>query len=86
MNSADTIMAEMLPYLVIKKHDVEHAIAMRIRGSDNSPMTTEEKIDRMKHAAKVYEEHQGRRRSGSIRAHKRYDRLLEAIDELERTY
>ena len=80
--TCDDVMKAMLPYLIIKKKDMEHAIAMRIRGNDKSPMTTEEKIDRMWHAAKIYEEHQGRRRSGSIRGHKRYDRLIEAIQEL----
>jgi len=80
--ACDDIMKAMLPHLIIKKNDMLHAIAMRVRGNDKSLMTTGEKIDRMWHAAMIYECHQGRRRSGSIRGTKRYERLLEAITEL----
>ena len=79
----DSIMEGMLPYLIIKKGDIEHAIAIRvIVGDTNTPMTTEVKIDRMKHAAGIYECHQARRMSGS-RGTKSHARLLKAIHELE---
>ncbi len=79
----DNIMKEMLPYLIIKRGDIEHALAMRSRTSEG-PMTIEEKIYKMGHAAKIYECHQARRRSGT-RGSATHKRLLEAIDELRRS-
>lgn len=83
----DGIMEAMLPYLIIKREDIKHAIAirvgmaMRVRNGIRSPMTKDDKISRMTHAAKIIECHRARRMSGT-RGTKTHTRLLEAIHEL----